>query len=256
MKRITVVALLFVALFTVAACGAGQSTGGSGAATAPKDEQKATASSAAKPGQSYASMPAPDATVQGPRVIHTAALTVQVGSNGFDMAFTRIFQISEELGGYVSGGGSPEVDTGRLRSGTVTFTVPSDRFQDAISRVRGIGTVEQFSIGGQDVSAQYVDLQARLKNAQAQQGAYTALLSRATSINDIITIQTKLGEVTAQIEQLEGQIAYYDHATSFATISATIREGAAPPAPVLLLLGGAFAVWWRWFRRPAVRRTA
>jgi hypothetical protein len=167
--------------------------------------------------------------------------------------------------------------------------VPAASFQDAIASVRKLGTVQQFTIGGQDVSAQYVDLQARLKNAQAQQAAFQALLERATSIQDILNIQNQLGQTTALIEQLEGQIAYLDHATTYSSISVTLREAAVGPAPadtwgfktalldslhgfvntvdwmilglgnalpVLLILAVLAGAWWRWVRRPSPTRAA
>jgi hypothetical protein len=77
------------------------------------------------------------------------------------------------------------------------------------------------------VSVQYVDLQARLRNAEAQRDAMLALLQQARSVNDIIQVQTQLGQITGQIEQLKGQIDYLDHTTSYATLAVTIREVAA-----------------------------
>ena len=93
--------------------------------------------------------------------------------------------------------------------------VPVDKFDEAISGVRQLGKVQQLNISGQDVSAQYVDLQARLKNAQAQEAAYNALLQKATTVQDIIAIQNQLGQITQLIELLEGQIAYLEHACRF-----------------------------------------
>jgi hypothetical protein len=54
-----------------------------------------------------------------------------------------------------------------------------------------------------------------------------ALLQQARSVNDIIQVQTQLGQITGQIEQLKGQIDYLDHTTSYATLAVTIREVAA-----------------------------
>ena len=97
--------------------------------------------------------------------------------------------------------------------------------------MRALGTVQNLAIGGQDVSAQYVDLQARLKNAEAQRDAMLALLGQAKTVADIIAVQTQLGQITAQIEQLKGQISYYDHATSYSTISVSVHEAAVALKP-------------------------
>jgi hypothetical protein len=279
----------------LAACGVGAGSGGStGSGGTTQQAGRSATGYSGQSGQAATAQPTTPQTdvvpvAEGPRVIRTASLSVEVKGNGFDAAFSRIFEISTQYNGYVSGGNSTPVETGGLRSGTVTFMVPAASFQDAIASVRKLGTVQQFTIGGQDVSAQYVDLQARLKNAQAQQAAFQALLQRATTIQDIINIQNQLGQVTAQIEQLEGQIAYLDHATTYSSISVTLREAPVAPQPadswgfktavldslhgfvntvdwmilglgnalpVILILAVLAGAWWRWIRRPSPTRAA
>jgi hypothetical protein len=112
----------------------------------------------------------------------------------------------------------------------VTFQVPSDKFEGVVAGLRRLGTAQDISITGNDVSQQYVDLQARLRNAQAQRDAMLALLQQARSVGDIIQVQTQLGQITGQIEQIQGQIQYLDHSTSYATVAVTITEGAAAAA--------------------------
>jgi hypothetical protein len=168
---------------------------------------------------------------EGPKVIRTARLAVEVRNGSFDSTLDRVFSISTSLGGYVSGSDA-SADTGALRTGTITFQVPADRFTDAVAQVRGLGTVQNLVIGGQDVSAQYVDLQARLTNEEAQRNAMLALLQQAKSVSDIIAVQGQLGNITAQIEQLKGQISYFDHATSYSTISVSVHEAAVALKPV------------------------
>jgi len=55
-----------------------------------------------------------------------------------------------------------------------------------------------------------------------------ALLRRAQSVADIIAVQTQLGQITQQIEELKGQIAYLDHNTSYSTVTVSIVEVGAP----------------------------
>jgi len=172
---------------------------------------------------------------EGPRVIRTAQIGVEVKNGDFDSTVDKLFAISTTLGGYISGSAA-SADTGSLRNGTITFLVPTEKFTEAVREVRALGTVQNLAIGGQDVSAQYVDLQARLKNTEAQRDAMLALLSQAKTVPEIIAVQNQLGTITGQIEQLKGQIAYYDHATSYSTISVNVHEAAvllkpATPTP-------------------------
>jgi hypothetical protein len=223
-----------LAVVAITACGAGAAGSSSaGAATSggtlPRDAAQSAVGSPEK--QTAAIKPAPNPgdlvpqVGEGPRVIRTANVTVEVANGRFDATLDGLFKISGELGGYISGS-TASTDTGALRSGTITFQVPSDKFNQALTSVRQLGKVQNFNIGGQDVSQQYVDLQARLKNAEAQRDAMLALLGQAHGVNEIIAVQNQIGTITGQIEQLKGQIAYFDHATSYSTIAVSVHESA------------------------------
>jgi hypothetical protein len=208
--------------------GGSTGTGANTAKTVVGTPANGAAQDSVKPGISPADVVPPIG--EGPRVIRTAQIAVEVKNGTFDSTVDKLFVLSTSLGGYISGTVAA-ADTGALRTGTITFQVPSDKFKDAVTKVRALGTVQNLAIGGQDVSAQYVDLQARLKNAEAQHLAMLALLGQAKTVPDIIAIQNQLGTITAQIEQLKGQISYYDHATSYSTISASIHEAAVAVKP-------------------------
>jgi len=228
MRKVLVVVAILVA---AAACGesAAQSShapaANGGGAYLPATGKGATGA----PGTTD-TVPSQPVPVQGPQVIKQASLTVSVGSGSFDSKLAAVRALVESEQGFISGTeaqANPEVDQ-RIRSGLITFMVPSGKFDDAIDQLSKLGTVQNEHISGQDVSAQYVDLQARLANEEAQRDAMLALLKRAQSISDIIAIQTQLGQITQLIEQLKGQIQYLDHNTSFSTISVNIVEAGAP----------------------------
>jgi hypothetical protein len=106
--------------------------------------------------------------------------------------------------------------------------VPAAKFDETVDQLSKLGKVQNEHISGNDVSAQYVDLQARLANEEAQRNAMLALLGRAQSVADIIAVQTQLGQITQQIEQLKGQISYIEHNTTYSTVSVNITEAGAP----------------------------
>ncbi len=186
------------------------------------------------PGQTtYApNQPAP-MPIQGPLVIRQAQLTVSVASGSFDSKLADVRHLVELEQGFIAGTDAqvnPQLPDDRIRTGVISFMVPAKNFDETIDGLAKLGKVQNEHIGGQDVSAQYVDLQARLANAEAQRNAMVALLQRAQSVSDIIAIQNQLGQITQQIEQLKGQIQYLDHNTSFSTVTVNIVE-AGTPAP-------------------------
>jgi uncharacterized protein YydD (DUF2326 family) len=87
--------------------------------------------------------------------------------------------------------------------------------------------VQNEQITGTEVGGQYVDLNTRLANAEAQRAAMLTLLTQAKTISDMIAVQNQIGQITGQIEQLKGQIKYLDDHTSFSALTITMTEAAA-----------------------------
>jgi hypothetical protein len=244
MKKFLIV--LFV-LGVAAACG-GASGGGGGTTSSYGGVQKSNSSANQPPvagtgttaGGSTTtggSTTVPGDTVpalQGPPVIRQAQLSITVDSGKFDESLHDVRVLVEGEGGYIAGtdaqanpaGGQPS----QIRTGVINFMVPAAKFDETIDGLASLGHLQSEHIAGTDVSAQYVDLRARLANAEAQRNAMLALLSQAKNINDIIAVQNQLGQVTAQIEQLKGQIKYLDDNTSYSSVALTLTESGAPAA--------------------------
>jgi hypothetical protein len=171
--------------------------------------------------------------LQGPPVIRQAQLSITVGSGLFDPKLAAVRALVQAQGGYIAGTDAQarpttSEDTGQIRTGVITFMVPAARFDSTIDELAKVGKVQSEHITGTDVSAQYVDLRARLANAEAQLNAMRALLTNAKSINDIIAVQNQIGQITGQIEQLKGQIKYLDDNTSYSSVAVTLTESGAP----------------------------
>ena len=171
--------------------------------------------------------------IQGPPVIRTAQITLGVKSGQFSSSFADVRSLVEAEGGIIAGSDAQQSDpnsTDGIRTGVVTFEVPANKFETVIDALFSMGSIRATHIAGQDVSGQYIDYQARLRNAQAQRDAMLLLMQQAKTVNEIIAVQQQLSQITGQIEQLKGQIANLDHQTTWATISVTIHEAGVVPA--------------------------
>ena len=232
--------LLIAAVVLAAAVACGEA-----ASTTPAHQPLALSDGTAQqaPGKSTAAVPPGQTTyapnqpvptpIQGPLVIRQAQMTVSVSSGSFDSKLSDVRHLVELEQGFIAGTDAqvnPQLSDDRIRTGVISFMVPAKNFDETIDALAKLGKVQNEHISGQDVSAQYVDLQARLANAEAQRNAMVALLQRAQSVNDIIAIQNQLGQITQQIEELKGQIQYLDHNTSFSTVTVDILEAGAPAA--------------------------
>ena len=113
--------------------------------------------------------------------------------------------------------------SGDTRSASLTIRVPSSRFADALQQLRTLeGEVQTSGVSAQDVTDQFVDLQARLAAKQAEEQRYLAILNRANTIDEILKVDASLSNVRTQVEQLTGQINSIKQRTDYSTISMSI----------------------------------
>jgi hypothetical protein len=207
----------------VGACGnGGASTASEGTAARPAAQPAGGGdASGAKGGSSFE---VPVAAI-GPKIVKSSTIRVEVPAGTFDERFQGAVQIAARHGGFVA---SSQTDRARHPSGTVVLRVPADQFEATLGELKGLGSVTSERVSGEDVTAQYVDLQARLRNWEAQETVLLDLMSKATSIDESIKVQRSLQDVQLQIEELRGQLRVVDDQTSYATITASLAEAGAP----------------------------
>ncbi len=174
----------------------------------------------------------------GPRIVKTATLTLEVGKGAFDRAFQQATLVAGGHGGYVS---TSQISHDRERSGLLMVRVPAAQFEATLGELRGLGRLKEEQVSGEDVTSQFVDLQARLRNWRAQESVLLRLMAGSRSIDDSLKVQGQLQAVQLQIEEITGQLRQLSNQSDLATISLSIREaplvGAKP--------GLTFALAWK-----------
>ncbi len=158
-------------------------------------------------------------------VISNAYLLIEVEEGQFQIAFDKALLLADKYGGYlVSSRSSASGEEGALRSGTISIRVPESAFDQTITDAGGLGDVMSREIDTQDVTEEYVDLSARLKNAKAQEKALLALMDRAKTIDEVLQVRQVISQTQMEIEQLQGRINFLDEHTSFSTVAMSIYE--------------------------------
>ncbi len=164
----------------------------------------------------------------GQKVISNAQLEIEVGSGRFQAAFDQALLLADRYGGYlVSSGSYAGEDEAGLRSGTIAIRVPADSFARALADASALGEVRSRRVETQDVTEEYVDLQARIANSQAHVQALLNLLAKAKTVDEILQVQQVLTYAQQELEQLRGRLRYLDEHTSYSTLSLTIFESGA-----------------------------
>ncbi len=160
----------------------------------------------------------------GARVVKHATLDLTVRAGMLKSKFATANGIAGFFGGFVA---ASEESRGLA---TVSLRLPSDRFEEALTKLSGLGRVANRSERGDDVTAQFTDLDARLRNLTAQEGVLQDLMRQAKNIPDVISVQQQLSGVREQTEQLTGARNALDDQASFATVALTMRAVGAVPA--------------------------
>jgi hypothetical protein len=108
------------------------------------------------------------------------------------------------------------------QSATVTLKVPADSFGDALQRLRALGTPLAEHVTTQEVTEEYVDLEAQVRNLEATEQQYLRFLERAQRIEEILPLQQRLTEVRSQIERLRGRMNLLQRRADQSTITVTL----------------------------------
>ncbi|MEI6848672.1 MAG: DUF4349 domain-containing protein [bacterium] len=208
--KVGVVAALVLALSASGGFGA-LFFGASGGASAPIEKGDTGGVPTAAPS---------DGSITGDRidVIRTGTFSLEV--EDVDASLTKLTGVVKRQGGYVSGSYRyTDTSTPYL---TVTFRVPAASFDAAVLALRAEGTVLSEQISTYEVTMQLVDLEARLRNLRASETALLELMSRATTVSDVLAVQTQLTSVRSDIESYDAQRASLADQVAMTTVSVTI----------------------------------
>jgi hypothetical protein len=176
------------------------------------------------------------------KIVKTGSVDLQVGKGKLSPTVDQLTSLVAGLGGYVAdaktteGGGAP--------TGDLTLRVPVDQFETLLGRTRALGRPSAISTSGQDVTADYVDLAARIQVLEDTRTQYLQILSKATAIGDILSVEQQLSGLQTQIEQLQGQQKVLADQTSFGTLSVHLSEPGAPAAAAVPAPPGGLSKAW------------
>lgn len=160
--------------------------------------------------------------VAGRKIIKNADLNVE--TKDFDSFVSTLNTIIADLGGYIQASSQGTARRSGLRYADLTLRIPAEKLDEFISRTEGAATVTYQNIYTDDVTLSYVDTESHLKALRTEQETLLSLLEKAESVEDLITIQSRLSEVRYEIESYESRLRTYDDQIDFSTVYLNLNE--------------------------------
>jgi hypothetical protein len=161
-------------------------------------------------------------------IIKNAELDLLVADT--DTAIDGVTVIAADYGGYIIS--SHTWFEGEFKYATVRLGVPVAEFENVLRRLRGLALKVNSEIAsGEDVTDQYVDLQSRLTNLEATRDRIREFLDKATTVEEALKVNQQLGDVEAQIEEIQGRMNYLTDRSAYSTIDVQLNPERPTPTP-------------------------
>ena len=138
----------------------------------------------------------------------------------------KIAALADSFGGYVETSNSGGQNA---TSGTLTIRVPADRFEKARAELRKLGLrVESEKVDAEDVTRQFVDQDARIRNLRAEEAGYLFIMKQATTVKDMLAVSEQLSQVRGEIEQQQAEFNALSRQIETVAIAISLRTEPEP----------------------------
>ena len=196
---------------------------------AQKDTQVVPAMGAAPKPEAGGAPSSGGASEQSDRmVVYNSTVSLEVDSVGDSVNAVR--SLTSSVGGIVAGASSQF--KGDTEYATLTLRVPSDQYNRVMSELRGMAVrVTSENGSAKDVTDEFTDLGAQLRNYEVTEAQLQELMKRAGTIDEILKVQAQLTQVRGNIERTRGRINLLQKTSDMATIAVNLAPVGAPSQP-------------------------
>ncbi|MEO7167277.1 MAG: DUF4349 domain-containing protein [Chthoniobacterales bacterium] len=156
------------------------------------------------------------------KLIRNAQLELVVAN--YEAAVQRLTTMASEEHGFIATQNSSKLPNGKLQ-GTVVIKVAPDNLDRFLQKARGLGELKNQTLGTDDVTKAYFDTDARLRNAKRMEDRLLEMLQTKTGkVSDLLQVEKELARVRESVEQMQGELKYYDALVQFATVTISLAE--------------------------------
>ncbi|HKW44551.1 MAG TPA: DUF4349 domain-containing protein [Candidatus Eremiobacteraceae bacterium] len=171
------------------------------------------------------------ANAAAPQIIRTGSISLLVAD--VEKAIDATQRVARNQGGNVlSLNDQTPTQPGERHTAQMQIGVPQYDFDAAMNALTAVGGVQARAVSAQDVSAQIIDVQARLNNARRTESDLLKIMDRQGKIEDVLSAEQQLAQVREQVEQLDGQLQATKHQVAYSTIDVSLTDAAAKTTTV------------------------
>lgn len=155
-------------------------------------------------------------------VIKNASLSLVVKNPAETL--NAISQLAEGMGGFVVSSNTYQASVdaagNKIMQGYITVRVPAEKLTEALTQLKGMAvTVNSENVSGEDVTAQYTDLESQLTNLEAAEAQLQTIMEGASKTEDVLNVYNQLVSIRGQIEMVKGQMKYYRESAAMSLIN-------------------------------------
>lgn len=148
---------------------------------------------------------------------------VEFETDDIDSTRSRVIQSVKKHQGYISNDQEYKLP-GRV-SVNMTIRVPAENFDPLIEdATKGVKRFDSKGVNVNDVTEEFIDVEARLKTKKELEERYLELLQKASAVKDILEIETQMGALRSDIESIEGRLKYLENQVAFSTLNLNFYE--------------------------------
>lgn len=167
----------------------------------------------------------PPADPNLPKMI-TYNINANIQVSNVTETLNKLNQDIQQLGGYVTNSQLYYRESNVY--GHFTAKIPADKFENFRLSIPDMGKILSLNQTANDITNQYYDAQTRLQNWEAEQARYLEIIKQAKTIEEILKVEGSLANIRQQIEQLKGQLKFWNNAVQYSTVQIELQPVTAP----------------------------
>lgn len=159
------------------------------------------------------------------KIIYNADL--ELGVEKFSDLAPKVEALAQRFGGFVASSDASGMP-GQPRNGLWRIRVPAARFQPLLDAIRALGEIRRISTNSDDVSEEFYDVEARMRNKKQEESRLLKLLEdRTGKLEEVLAVEREIARVRGEVEQLEGRLRVLTDLMSLSTVTLRVEEIAA-----------------------------